>query len=366
MNKTPKRGKFRIDFRVLSILLLLATIPLLAGSWWLFRSYESAYLEMAGSNMSQSADTAFSSLNNYLQNQIMQIAGLTEVPVLREAISRGNLDLKKDLEEIRRAIPRTESQWPSLTPDAPLLRSILESEAGKFLKRYMEVNPSYREIMVTDFLGRLVAASGKTTDYYQADEEWWKETYGDGVRGLVHIGDIVFDDSTKTHALELSQPFVDSSQGVIGVIKVVLGAQAIHSIIGSFRAGPNATAVLLRAKGEVISAPGYNLMDRRAYPATLDILRAREKGRKYVVTTSAPESVFGLPSSNFMDLYPRLNWIVATTGTVDEVLGELPKFRRYFMFFVLAMIVLSVISGLLISREESRPVIEEDAHLDRL
>src|SRR5438034_10041392 len=95
MNGTEDKGKFRIDFKILSILLLLAAIPVLLGSWWLFKSYESAYLEMVGNNLSESADTALAYLTSYLQNQIIVVAGLMEIAVVGEAGIVGNLALWK-------------------------------------------------------------------------------------------------------------------------------------------------------------------------------------------------------------------------------------------------------------------------------
>jgi hypothetical protein len=166
--------------------------------------------------------------------------------------------------------------------------------------------------------------------------------------------------------MELAQPIVEPNVGVIGMIKVVLGAQSIHSIIGSFHAGPSATAVLLRAKGEVISAPGYDLMDKRTYPATLEILTAREKGRSYFVSNTTPAAVYGLAQMNFQQLYPHLNWIVVTTGPVAGVLGPLPQMRRYFIYLVVAVVLAGVVAALLLSRVESKPTIEADAHLERL
>src|SRR6266542_4273488 len=266
MTGTENKAKFRVDFKVLSILLLLATVPLLLGSWWLFKGYESAYVEMAGNNLSESADTALAYINSYLQNQIIVVAGLTEVPVVREAVKKGNLDLGKNLEEVRKAIPAMENRWPKLERNSPGLKAILDNEASQFLRRYGATEKSFREIMVTDYLGRPVAATGKTTDYYQADEDWWKESYGDGRRGSVYVGDVSYDASARVYSIELAQPLVEHGGGVIGVIKVILDAQDIHSLIGSIRVGPTTSAALIHAKGTVISAPGYSILDQATYP----------------------------------------------------------------------------------------------------
>jgi hypothetical protein len=361
-----EQSGFRIDYRILSIILLLGMIPLMIGSWWLFSSFENTYLDTVGSNLSQAADMAFGSINSYLQSQIIEIAGLAESPALREAVKTGNLDLRRNLDTVRKEIPKMEADWAKLKPDDPRLRQILENPASKFLSRYAAVNQSYIEILVTDFLGRVVASSRRTGNYYYAGREWWKEAYGDGVQGTVYVGDAMFDKRLGANVMELAQPMIDPQSGIIGQIKVTLGFQNIHSIIGSFRAAPGAMAVLIRAKGEVISAPGYNPFEWRTYPPTFEILAARDKERPHFVSGAAPRAVFGLAQTNFMQLYPNLNWIVVSTVPVNDVLGPFRTVRDYFMFLAAAVFVAGLIAALLLSRGETRPLVEQDAHLETL
>ena len=69
--------KFTLDFRMLSILLLIAVVPFLLGTWWLINGYQVSYLETQGASLAEEAEVAFNYLNNYLGNQIIEIAGLT-------------------------------------------------------------------------------------------------------------------------------------------------------------------------------------------------------------------------------------------------------------------------------------------------
>jgi hypothetical protein len=366
MIRAKEQTSFRIDFKILSILLLAATAPLLVGAWWLFSSFENAYLEMVGANLSQAADTALGQINSYLQNQIIQIAGIAESPTVREVVARNNGDLKRDLEAVRKAIPKLEAEWPTLKSGDPKIRDLMESPASKFLSRYTAVNRSYLDIVVTDFLGRVVAANRRPAGYYYATRDWWKEAYGDGIQGSVYIGDANFDRNSGSFVMELAQPIVEPQGGVIGEIKAMLGIQSINTIIGSFRAAPGATAVLMRSKGEVISAPGYNPFEWRTYPPTLEILLAREKGRAYFISNAEPKTIYGLAQTNLKQLYPNLNWMLVTTGTVSDVLGPLERLRRYFIYLVMAVILASVTAAVLLSRAETRPLLEQDPHLEKL
>lgn len=366
MTESNGNSKGRFDFRTFSILIMVAMVPMLIVTWYLFGNYEEAYLEMVGTNLSDTSETAFSLINSNLQNQIIAVAGLAESPVLRGVIAERNLDLKRNLEEVRKEIPRMADAWPTLGRESPQVKSIVDNPASKFLRRYAAINQPYRDIMVTDFLGRLVAATGKSTAYYYAHDEWWKEAYGDGQRGSVYIGDARFDPAAKSYLLDLAQPFVEPDLGVVGVIKIVLDLQGIHSLVGSMQAGTGRSVGLIHARGDVISAPGYSSLQQITYPATLDILNAREKARRYFLTSTAPESMYGLARRDFTQLYPHLNWIVFTTGKVADLKGPLPQLRKYFMAIVVGTFLLVLIATVMLSMVESKPVLEEDPHLERL
>ncbi|NWG14050.1 MAG: cache domain-containing protein [Acidobacteria bacterium] len=365
MNSTTQKSKLRIDFRTFFILTLVAVIPVLVGIWWLFRSFEDAYLERVGTNLSEIADTAFRSVDVYLQNQIIATAALAEVPTLTDIVSRANLDLTRDLEEVRRSIPRDEAAWGGMDRRAPRVRAILDNPASEFLRRYIAVDKYYREIIVTDFFGRLVAGTEKPSKYYYALEEWWRETYGDGGRGSVFVGNVRYDAGTRSYLLDMAQPFV-SGGSVVGVLKVVLDTQPIHSLVGSIQSGPGAVVALIHARGDIISAPGYSSLEVRTYPATLDILNARDRGKRFFVSTDDPRSVYGLSQRGFAEIYPHLNWLVVASGNVRDLVGPLPQLRKYLMALFLGVILLAVVATLMLSQVESKPVIEEDPHLERL
>jgi len=366
MTLSEPTRKFAVDFRMLSILLLLAVVPLLVVTWWLFTNYQNAYLERSGANLAAAADMTFGHINSYLQHQIIETAAVTEVPVLREVIKKGNADLAGNLDQVRKAIPALAARWRSLDARSPEVAAILHNPASDFLRRYASVHRSYRTVMVTDFLGRTVAANEKTTDYYQADKDWWKETYGDGRRGTVYIGDAGYDDSAGVYSMELAQPFVDPGGGVIGALKVVVDVQDIHALIGSVRAADGATAALIRAKGTVVSAPGYSGRDTRTFPGTLELLTAREKGRRYFVGSETPPRVYGLAERSLQELYPHLNWIMTLSAPVQEIQAPLVELRRHLVVLVLVIVLLTVAASLLLSRVESAPVVPEDPHLERL
>jgi hypothetical protein len=366
MKPTVNKWKFITDFRMLSILLIIAMVPFLLGTWWLFSSYQETYLDAQGTSLAEAAEMAFNYLNNYLGNQIIDVAGLTEVPVLREAIEKKNLDLNKDLGEVRKEIVALAQRWHTLDYKSPELKSILDSPASEFLRRYTSIRVPYREIIVTDFLGRTIAATGKTSDFHHANDEWWKEAYSDGQKGGIYIGDIHFHESIKSYLFDIAQPFVDPKGGVMGVIMVGIDAQEIYSLIESLRSSFDGTAALIHADGSVISASGYGNQDKRPFPAASEILNGLAKGKRYVISQSEPRAIFGLNPRSFVEMYPHLNWILTISSPVRSVVSPLSNLRLTIVILMLVVVVGTFLVALWLSRVESKPVLEEDAHFEKL
>lgn len=73
-------------------------------------------------------------------------------------------------------------------------------------------------MFVMDNLGANVCMSDKTSDHWQGDEPKFTESYKGG-QGAVHIGDVIFDDSTQAYLVQVSVPVTDGGT-VIGAITI--------------------------------------------------------------------------------------------------------------------------------------------------
>jgi hypothetical protein len=366
MKPAKTEWKLAFDFRMLSILLLIAIVPFLVGTWWLVSSYREFALEAQGETLAEEAEMAFNSLNSFLENHVIKIAGLTEVPTLREAIEKSNLDLKANASEAQKRIDEVEARWRNLNYKSPELLAILHNPASDFLRRYIKVNTIYRNIFITDMLGRTVAATGKTSDYQHLKRSWWKEVYTENLRGAVYIGDIHYQEDTKTYLFDMGQPFLDPQGDVMGVIMVGIDAREIHTIIASLRAGFDGTAALIRPNGSVIFAPGYSFLSNQPFPNMQDILKAREKGKRFVIAKTKPATILGLNSQGFNETYPHLNWMLVVSSPAAKVTEPLTDLLRNLIMLMLGVILMTFLIALWLSRTESRPILEEDAHFEKL
>jgi hypothetical protein len=122
-----------------------------------------------------------------------------------------------NIEQIR----QIDEKWRSTKTLTAFKKSLQQNPAGRYLRRHVRRNPTYGEAFLTDKRGANVAAYPATSDYWQGDETKFTTSYDDG-KGKVFIGDVEYDESSQTHAAQVSVPVIDQGKA-IGVL--VMGVQ---------------------------------------------------------------------------------------------------------------------------------------------
>jgi len=98
--------------------------------------------------------------------------------------------------------------------------SLQTNKAGKILTKSVNRNKVYVEAFLCDDQGAVVGEYPKTTDYWQGDEDKFKKSFNNG-KGRIFVGKLEYDESTKTHAVQVSVPVLDNYK-TIGVLIVGL------------------------------------------------------------------------------------------------------------------------------------------------
>lgn len=152
-------------------------------------------------------------LEELLRVKIRAVKRLAANTVIVDAVKEQNAkDLSLD------EIKRIDDEWQATKELTPFKKSLQTNRAGKRLKRSVRRNPTYGEAFLTDNKGANVAAYPATSDYWQGDEKKFIASYDNG-EGKVVIGPVEYDESSKTHAAQVSVPILDDGKA-IGVLIV--------------------------------------------------------------------------------------------------------------------------------------------------
>ena len=326
MAEQPK-PKIRIRPRILILFLLLGIPPLVIGHVVLINSARTTYTDVVANHFSESADSAQTQLLNYLERISNEVGNLTRVSQILDAVTDANRD-RLEGTELDSQVEDRENDWLTEDPENSRLQSrILNNEASRFVRKFNSITADFREILVTDAMGRLVAASNKTSDYFQADERWWQYAYQEG-QGNRYQGDIQFDESANVYGMEIAYPIRDpASNQVIGVIKAIADAHEISALVSATRLGPNSEAVLIAGDGTGILGPERTVRYRFSEAIALG-----EPGRRYVEATEVralpaeERRVFlGLPQFRLKDRMPEPGLVPGGAGALRGSVFALPE-----------------------------------------
>ena len=155
-----------------------------------------------------------------------------------------------------------DERWAKASGNDPLIAEYTKSPVGNQLREIARDDLSISEIFITDKYGGLVAASEKTSDFYQADEKWWQESFDHG-KGNVFLDRIQFDSSSQTVSIVLAVPIKNELKEVIGVCKNVLEINRLFSPLENFSIGKSGHVELVNKQGYLIFYPGIQAMTEK-------------------------------------------------------------------------------------------------------
>jgi len=149
---------------------------------------------------------------------------LTEGQLIREELNK-SLMIFESYAEIKSVIKTRDLEWTSTSKDevTPFMMQLIESDTSKFLRKVIEEDKQKEqifvisEIILTNSLGANVAQTGKTTDYDQSDEDWWKQAKINGI-----YLDVGYDESVDAMSADTSMRIIDDLGRFLGVVKIVV------------------------------------------------------------------------------------------------------------------------------------------------
>jgi len=205
-------------------LLFFSIVALILGTV-VFLWFGSNAQEKDNGNAEEYANTVFiPEVEAVLNGKIAMISALVQDRVIVEEIRKSNERNKNlSLQEIL----KLDKKWRQAKESDDFIQRFLNNAVALRLIEFQKENSGFPEIFVVDAYGLNVGQTNKTTDFYQADEDWWVHSYNKGA-GLAFHGPIEFDESAHTVAVALYVPVVDSlTNRVIGVTKTIVDIASI-------------------------------------------------------------------------------------------------------------------------------------------
>jgi len=262
---------------------------------------------------------------------VIDVAVLAADPVLTDAATTSNRSYQGLTEEAAAArIQKIDSIWNSPAAE-PLVKEMLSSRASRALRRYLDLDPRFLRITVTDARGATIAASHKTSDFFQADEDYWRNIYAGG-KGAVSLTDILHDEVTQADYIGVGVPIVEEgSNEFIGTVDALVNVSSLAPIVNRPSAGSHRRVLLVKEDGTVICGPqitfAMNVKSgefaavedaKSSVPLTGGSLGAQSSGYVVAEVQGAGRQVIGFADTGLRQDYRSLGWTALAAENARE------------------------------------------------
>jgi hypothetical protein len=337
------KPRHELDTRILTAF-FLAAIPFVAFGAWLVVGLARGRLEESiGESLEQRALQTKLGIERYVGEQIVALKLLAQDP-----------EVVRALED--KAAPRAEH------PLSARLREIVQ------------VRPSLMLLQVVDPHERVVAASRRLGRAVPLGEAWKETLLGDEPSVRPYVGDIQRIPGTEDAALEIVFPVRGLQGPPIGIVRGLVDARDLYSVLSAVRIGRTGHAELVRAEDGLVLASddesrvlrerfrGFGaiqagMRERRGFWRVPDI-PSRKDGE--AVVEGEPARLVGYAP---VEQIPDVNWLVTVEQDIEEATAPLTGVSRYLWMHFAFVFAAVILLALYFSFKLEEPVIEEELHL---
>ena len=344
--------EFHISVRRLLIGLLITIVPISLFALYTISTTTDELEAAIGSHFKTIAEVTAIDLAQFIRDRVELVTLIAADPVIAEANYASNQSYQGMSEEaFATKIQRIEDKWN--TPAArPRLARILTSRASLALRRYVQVDPSFLRINITDMRGGTVTATRKPFDYFQGDEERWTNIYADG-RGALGLTEIHYDEVTKANHISIGVPVFEQGAGQFaGVVHANVNVTGLFPLISKAGLGPHVRTLLVNQDSTVIAGPNVSFSsnlkseEHKAVIDALGTLQGRQTG--YVVRNLEGEgdTLIAFAGTGLGDDYEALGWTVIIAQPTRDAFAPIMNVERLILWMAFvslgAVIVLAV------------------------
>lgn len=317
--------------RLLILVLVSILIPVAITQYVALTTTQTSLKENIDETFYSLASVEARSQVGLFEGQLNLINGLASDSILQQAALAQDASYSDNPEENLAALAAFDEQWTAAVTagntDEPLIRDTMTGRANDRLLSFVRDFPAYTEVFITDAYGGLIATTLVTSDYYQADEDWWTAAWNNSQGAMFIDAQITYDESSNTYGLRMAVPIRGSDGKAIGVLRTTYNLADLQARIADFRFGKTGHMALVTQTGLILFSPRLTISDQVTLPDLVPLLarpyNQRDGKLDVVKDESGERSVMASAAFTTNGATPTvddLRWSVAIFKTEEETL----------------------------------------------
>jgi hypothetical protein len=290
-------------------------------------------------------------IDRSIYNRIETVQEYCRDLIIQKVVAGSNKEFEK-LDDIQACIDQKDCEWTSMPKEeiTPFMQELIKTELSEKLREKLEFYEEkygykvFGEIFVTNKYGANVAQTGKTSDYYQADEEWWHKAKKNGL----YVGDVEYDESADVYSTEICIRIDDGAGKFLGVIKVVLNIEEAISIIKEEGKGGAKYKLISKDRKIIYSTEKYEPL--KPFPKELAFCLKKDAWNHQSCFIAEDdesgeiEYLFAHAHSKGYKNYKGLGWLLVVEYETKEIFASVAKLEKYIFVMSLLIAMLAQVS----------------------
>ncbi len=353
----PRGGLFAdlpLRFKLMLMFLILSALSSMAVALFSDRTSSQELTSSAGETLHTTATQAGISVGNLLNRQIGLMQSFALSQVVQDGAAKANASYAAGT-NIQATVEALDKQWIAAKDTDALIQDHLTNQVAGELQEFRSTFPDNVEVFVTDKYGALLASTNRTSDYYQADEDWWQKAFNNG-QGAVYIGQPTYDESARTLALTIAVPLhSNTSKDVIGVLRSTYRLDALVKQVTSANIGATGRTELFLTEAQYLTA------DQKVAdfdPATLSQILTSAASYMEMSYLNIPSLVSHAPVRTITDdqAIANLGWSIVVHQARDESLQVVSSTEQTILLTGLGTLFVSGVLALVLAQLLSSPI----------
>jgi GAF domain-containing protein/HAMP domain-containing protein len=234
------------------------------------RTLQTRLRERIGAEFETLADSEASGIGEILSKQIIILQGIALNDLVKADAETSSMSYQGDLPAIEAELLVIDDQWRAAADDSALVQSIVDPASNRLTAQLLDFAmafPDHVELFLTDRYGGLLASTGRTSDYYQADEAWWQAAYNDG-KGGYYLSQPEYDESAGYTSIVMAGPIVSDQSGkVVGIARTTFRMDAVYQAVSKLQFGATGQTIVIDSSGLVIASSIPERVGTQASPS---------------------------------------------------------------------------------------------------
>ena len=271
-----------------------------------------------------------------------------------------------ELENIQAYIEEKDREWTSSSKETltTFQRQIIDSNDSESLRENYEMKEFfiekygyavYGEIFVTNKYGANVAQTQITSDFYQADEEWWTTTKAEGL----FVSDVQYDESANMYSLDICRRIENTSGEFIGILKVVFNLKDIVTMIDQEKGGSGYSTTQIK----LLTKSGMVIYDTEGTGPMMGVQseqfrEIQEEDERYFIVNrkNEEERLVAMAHAEEMVDFAGTGWIILVENDTDELFASINVLRNILIVATTMISLFAISLGFILARHIYKPI----------